>query len=295
MPGGIHTALPSPFMFQYIVQSFRRKKARRQFQEYPYETGYFDLAEEGRVAFANWLNPLVAPKVLRQEEVSFFKKFVKKGDLVIDIGANIGHLSVAAALANGKEGLTLSFDPNPHVFRILEVNARLNPDKTNIHPLNYAITDKADTFFYRSSEASFNNGGISKDESDFHGRFVLPTKIQGVVLEQLLEERYREWIPKLSLIKIDTEGYDREVIKSIRGLLERCKPVVISECFGKSTPEQRAEHFQVLADIGYDLFHIDGFFAGTPVVPIRTPEDMNRWKHFDFYAVHQTGTAAATS
>lgn len=272
-------------MFQYIIQSFRRKKARRHFQEYPYETGQFILPEEGTIAFANWLNPLVVPKVLRQEEVDFFKKFVKKGDLVIDIGANIGHLSVAVALAAGKEGLTLSFDPNPHVFKILEVNARLNPDKTHIQPLNYAITDKAEAFFYRSSEASFNNGGISRDASDFHGRFVLPTKIQGVVLEELLRKQYAEWIPKLSLIKIDTEGYDREVIKSIRGLLERLQPTVISECFGKSTPEERAEHFNLLAGLGYSLYHIDGFFAGTPVVRIQTPEDMNKWKHFDFYAI----------
>lgn len=271
-------------MFKYIIESFRRKKARRHFQEYPYEIGQFPLAEEGTVAFANWQNPLVTPKVLRQEEVGFFKKFVKKGDLVVDIGANIGHLSVAVALANGKEGLTLSFDPNPHVFKILEINARLNPDKTNIHPLNFAVTDKADAFYYRSSEASFNNGGISKDESDFHGRYVLPTKIQGVVLEQLLRDNYPEWLPKLSLVKIDTEGYDREVIKSIRSLLERYQPVVISECFGKTTPEQRREHFNLLADLGYRLYHIEGFSADTPVVPIKTPEDMNKWKHFDFYA-----------
>lgn len=272
-------------MFKYIIESFRRKKARRHFQEYPYEIGQFALATEGNVSFANWQNPLVTPKVLRQEEVDFFKKFVKKGDLVIDIGANIGHLSVAVALAAGKEGLTLSFDPNPHVFKILSVNAGLNPDKTRIEPLNYAVTDKADTFNYRSSEASFNNGGITQDESDFHGRFVLPTKIQGVVLEQLLEERYAAWAPKLALVKIDTEGYDREVIKSISGLLGRLRPVVISECFGKSTPEQRAEHFRLLADLGYTLWHIDGFFAGTPTVRIETPEDMNKWKHFDFYAI----------
>jgi len=274
-------------MLQYIIQSLRRKKARRTFQEYPYEIGRFELAEEGVIEFANWLNPLVAPKVLRQEEVGFFKKFVKKGDLVIDIGANIGHLSVAVALANGKEGLTLSFDPNPHVFKILEVNARLNPDKTNIHPLNVAITEQEDTFFYRSSEASFNNGGISKDGSAFHGQFALPTKVRGIVLEQFLLKEYPTWAPKMSLVKIDTEGYDKEIIKSIRGLLERYKPVVISECFGKSTPEQRTEHFNLLADLGYKMYHIKGFFADTPVVPIEKPQDMNRWKHFDFFAVNE--------
>ncbi|MBK6929911.1 MAG: FkbM family methyltransferase [Saprospirales bacterium] len=246
----------------------------------------FTPAGEGPVAFANWLNPLVTPKEIRQEEVDFFKKYVRKGDLAIDIGANIGHLSMAVALAAGKEGLVLAFDPNPHVFRILQVNAGLNPGKTNIHPLNMAVTDQADTFFYRSSEASFNNGGITAGASDFHGRFVLPTKVQGVVLKDLLEERYAGWLSKLTLVKIDTEGYDLEVIKSIRGLLGQYKPVVISECFGKNTPEQRHEHFDLLAGLGYRLYHIAGFVADTPLIPIEKPEDMNRWKHFDFIATH---------
>lgn len=272
-------------MWKSLLQSFRRKRARRFFQEYPYQVDRFNLSEEGEVSFANWQNPLVAPKSIRQEEVDFFKKFVKKGDLVVDIGANIGHLSMALGLAAGKEGLTLSFDPNPHVFRILDVNSRLNPEKTTIHAHNVAITQEEETFFYRSSEASFNNGGISRDNSDFHGRFALPTKVQGVVLEKFLAEHYPGWADKLALVKIDTEGYDKEVIRSIRELLRKHKPIVVSECFSKSTPDQRREHFTLLADLGYSLFHIDGFFADTPVEPIATPEDMNRWKHFDFYAV----------
>ncbi len=272
-------------MFQYLIQSFRRKKARRYFQEYPYEITRFNLEETGPVEFANWQNPLVAPKSITQESVNFFKKFIKSGDLVLDIGANIGQMSVAMALAAGKEGQTLAFDPNPHVFKILEINAGLNAALTNIKPLNFAITDEEADFFYHSSEASFNNGGISRQDTDRHGRFALPTKVKGIVLERLLLEQYPARMPKLALIKIDTEGYDKEIIRSIRGLLEKSKPVVISECFSKTTPEERSEHFHLLADIGYNLYHIDGFFAGTSLIPIEKPEDMNRWKHFDLVAL----------
>lgn len=272
-------------MFQYLIQSFRRKKARRFFQEYPYQITRFNLKEAGAVEFANWENPLVVPKSIDDEQISFFKKFIQPGDLALDIGANIGHMSVAMAFAAGKEGQVLAFDPNPHVFRILEINAGLNPDHTNIRPLNFAITDEEAEFFYHSSEASFNNGGISRQDSGRHGRFALPTKVKGIVLEQFLTEHYPALMPKLALIKIDTEGYDKEIIRSIHNLLDKNKPVVISECFSKTTPDERTDHFQLLAEIGYTLYHIDGFFAGTPVTKIEKPEDMNRWKHFDFYAV----------
>jgi len=272
-------------MFKAIIESFRRKRARRFFQEYPYEIQQFQLPEAGVVEFANWQNPLVAPKEIRQEEVDFFKKFIKKGDLVVDIGSNIGQVSVTMALLAGKEGLVLAFDPNPHVFRILEVNAGLNPDKTNIQPQNFAVTDQPAEFFYRSSEASFNNGGISMDDSNYHGRFALPTKVRGIVLEDYLNTHFPDRLPNLTLVKIDTEGYDREVIRSIRGLLETRRPVVISECFSKATTEQRREHFDLLTGLGYRLYQVDDFCENTPVVPVNTAADMNRWKHFDFFAL----------
>ncbi|RRB02774.1 hypothetical protein [Larkinella rosea] len=43
------------------------------------------------------------------------------------------------AFAVGKTGLVLAFDPNPLVFKILEKNASLNKDQTNIEPHRMAI------------------------------------------------------------------------------------------------------------------------------------------------------------
>ena len=68
------------------------------------------------------------------------------------------------ALAAGSSGITLGFDPNPYVYRILEINPSLNKEKQNIVPLLYAITVKDEDFYYVSSEASFSNGApISKN------------------------------------------------------------------------------------------------------------------------------------
>lgn len=272
-------------MFSYFVNSFKRKIARRITKEYPTTIDLFDTKAYGKIKFANWDNPLVEKKDIPEDSIEFFKKFIKEGDLVIDIGANIGHTSVPMSVACGKTGLTLSFDPNPFVFKVLTQNATLNPQLFNIQPFNFAITDFDDEFYYTSSEASFNNGGISKEKGGKHSRYALKEKIKGINLEAFLKKNFVERLTKLSFVKIDTEGYDKEIIKSIKNILVEFSPVVVSECFFKSSPADRFEHFEVLNSIGYSLFYFNDFELNTEIVAILTKEDMLKWKHFNFYAV----------
>lgn len=272
-------------MFNYLINSFRRKLARRITQKHPTEIDTFEVKGIGKVKFANWNNPLVEKKIISNDTTDFFRKFLSAGDFSIDIGANIGHTTVQMSLASGPNGLTLGFDPNPYVYEILSENAGLNPDHTRIDAHNLAISEQDNEFFYNSSEASFNNGGISLESNNKHGKYALSTKVQGVNLEQFLEKKYPGQIGNLKLIKIDTEGYDKEIIRSISGLLKKYKPVVISECFGKNSQEEKFEQFELLQSLGYSMFYFTDFYATAEIVPILRKEDMLKWKHFDFYAI----------
>ena len=272
-------------MIKYLINSFKRKLARRVTKKYPTQIDTFDINGFGKIKFANWNNPLVKPKVFSSNQIDFFGKFLKEGDLAIDIGANIGHMTIPIAIAVGKKGMVLGFDPNPYVFEILLENSKLNPDVTNINAFNYAISDNDDEFYYNSSEASFNNGGISKEKQNRHGKFSLSSKVKGVNLENFLEENYHDIILNLKLIKIDTEGYDKEIIKSISGLLNKYKPVIITECFGKTDTAARTEHFELLKSKGYSLYYFSDFNINPTITPIENKEDMQNWKHFDFYGI----------
>jgi FkbM family methyltransferase len=271
-------------MLNYILNSIKRKMARRFTRKYPVRIGDFQIPGIGNVRFANWENPLVKPKHLSGEQYHFFKRFLQEGDVAIDIGANIGFMTVPMAMAAGKTGTVLAFDPNPYVFEILTTNAGLNPDHTHIIPLNFAITEQEDDFYYNSSEASFNNGGISSEKQSRHGKFALSSKIKGVHLETYLDRNYPGLLESVKLIKIDTEGYDKEVIKSISSLIEKYKPLIITECFGKLDDQARFEQFDALHSKGYHMHYFSDFTDKATVVPILKKEDMLKWKHFDLYA-----------
>lgn len=266
-------------MLSYFKNSFRRKMARRFTKEYPTVVTHYEFVNDGKIDFAEWSNPLTSLSGLKQETIDFFRKFIKEGDLVIDIGANIGDTTVPMALAAGKTGLALGFDPNPYVFKVLAENAKLNPEKLNIDPLCYAISVQEEEFYFVSSEASFANGGISPTKESRHGKFVHSEKIKGIQLMRFLEQNYAEWLPKLSFIKVDTEGYDKEILKSIADLIVEYKPIIVAESFGKSTDEAKMELFDVITKHGYEVFYFEDFDTTAQIIAIKTKEEMTNWRN----------------
>ncbi|MCO5236598.1 MAG: FkbM family methyltransferase [Chitinophagaceae bacterium] len=274
-------------MFRYLKASFNRKKARRVTREYPPRIDRFQIDGIGEVAFANWTNPLTPEIRLHNGMVEFFKKFIKPGDLAIDIGANVGDTTVPMALCTGLEGLTLGFDPNPYVFKILQKNAGLNPDKVRLVPVPYAISSRdGEEYYFVSSEASFGNGAISPTKESRHGKFVYSGKVRGVNLHAFLKREYPEWLNKFTFIKIDTEGYDKEILKSIGSLIDACKPVIIAESFGKATDAEKMELYDVIARHGYSVFYFADFDVEANVIPVLHRDDMLRWKQtINIYAI----------
>lgn len=272
-------------MLSYLKNSLQRKIARRITKKYPSRIHQFHLPEEGLIQFAKWQNPLARAVDIQQKHINFYKKFVKPGDLIIDIGANIGDTTIPMALAAGNSGLTLAFDPNPYVFEILKENAHLNTDKTNIVPFQNAISVEKEEFYYISSEASFANGGISKDKDGKHGNYFHPEKVDGINLFNFLKTNYPEWLDKLSLIKVDTEGYDKEILKSISDLVNQYKPYIIAECFGGNTPEEKMELFEVLDQMNYDIYYFSDFEEGTSEIKLNHARDLTQWAGtVDIYA-----------
>jgi FkbM family methyltransferase len=172
------------------------------------------------------------------------------------------------------------------VYKILEVNASLNKEKQNIIPLLYAITVKDEEFYYVSSEASFSNGAISPTKNSVHGKFIFPDKIKGINLLAFLEEKYNERLKDFSFIKIDTEGYDKEIIKSISDLINKYKPTIIAESFGENTPEEKVELYNVIAQHGYEIFYFEDFDINAKIIKLENSHDITNWKKtINIYAV----------
>lgn len=273
------------FMINYIKEKLKRRKIKKEFKEYGYDIQRFKLEQGGEIQYAQWLHPFEAPKIISDSKINFYKKFVQKGDFVIDIGAHTGDTTVPMAFAAGADGLVIALEPNPYVFKILEVNARLNKHLTNIVPLCFAATEKRGDFVFNYSDASFNNGGfLMKIKNQQHGHNYTLT-VKGENLEDYLNENYPDKLLSLTLIKVDAEGFDRFILQTISQTLLNYKPYILLECYKRLTVDERVELYKVVIDMGYDLYYLDGHEENSKTIKINNKAEMNNWKHFEMLAI----------
>jgi FkbM family methyltransferase len=275
-------------MLKFIKRKLEKNKLKSTFKEYGYEISEFAIENIGKVEFAQWLHPFEKPKELNYDHVLFYKKLCKQGDLIVDIGAHSGDTTVPMALAVGKEGLVLGIEPNKYVYKILEKNASLNKEKTNIIPLCFAATAEDGNFSFNYSDASFCNGGfLSQIENSAH-KHNYELEVVGKNLQNYLLENHTDFLPKCSLVKIDAEGYDKEILKTIPKILNDYKPALMVECFKKLNQKERDELYDVLDNFNYDLFYLEDFEVKSKLKKIEK-SNMNDEKHFEILGLHREG------
>lgn len=270
-------------MIKAILEKIRRHREKRTFHEYGYEINKVQLVDEGTIDYARWKHPFYDTDSITQQKVNFYKKYIKPGSLVVDIGAHEGDTTVPMALAAGKEGIVIGLEPNPHVFPVLEANAKLNPDKVKIVPLNFAATAEDGEFTFGSGDASFGNGGIVGFSTNISKNVRYSFNVTGKNLDHYLRNNYKEQLAGLAFIKTDAEGYDKEILKSIRSIIQEFRPVIVSECFKQLNGDERIELYNFFSELNYKV-HVLLDFSGTPPLPI-TMANMNDRKHFDILAL----------
>jgi FkbM family methyltransferase len=170
------------------------------------------------------------------------QKLVKPGDIVFDIGANIGAHTLGLAQSVGPSGRVYAFEPADFAFAKLRRNLALNPEleaRTCPQQLLLAATpsEKAEPEIYASWP-------LEKDDSvhpKHRGRLVSTTHAMVDTLDAFVA---RQGIVRLDLIKMDVDGHELPVLQGGRETLRRFQPLLVMEM----SPYVHAEQHQSFAD-----------------------------------------------
>jgi FkbM family methyltransferase len=131
-------------------------------------------------------------------ETELFKKQVKKGMTVLDIGAHIGYYTLVAANLVGENGRVFAFEPHPHNFAMLEKNVRINGYKNAIL-VQKAVSDKS--------------GHIKLFLSEYGTlHSLLQVGKKSIVVEAVTLDEFFDKDCKVDVIKIDVEGAEMLVL-----------------------------------------------------------------------------------
>ena len=250
---------------------------------YGYELNHFDLPKDGRVEYAQWLHPNETKKKITQQSIDDLREFLAPSDVAIDIGAHTGDSTIPIALAVGKSGCVLALEPNRFVFPVLQKNAELNSDRTNIVPLMFAATPEDAEMQFQYSDSGFCNGGRFQGMSKWLHGHAFKLNVQGRNLQNFIKASYPQLLPKIRYIKIDTEGYESVVLHSLAELIAQNKPFLKVEVYSRLDEQQRLALYRSVVGLGYVVRQLadEGSYFGE----IIAERDLNKWRHYDVFCV----------
>lgn len=251
-------------------------------QEYTYDIDTIELTKYGTVRYAQWRHPKMNPVHFEDAQIDALRTFLKEGDVAIDVGSHTGDTTIPIALAVGRQGLVFAVEPNPYVFKVLAANVGLNVLSTRIVPLNVAAADRDGDIELEYSDPGFCNGGRHEGIATLRHAHFFNVTVRGVNLERYLVDNHADALTRLRYIKIDTEGYDLTVARSLSGVIASKKPFISAEVYRHTDSAYRTAFYRFLTGHGYRVhrFESDRNYMGA----LLSEQSMLKEEHFDIFA-----------
>lgn len=183
-------------------------------------------------------------------EIEWWKKIalnIREGDTIVDIGAFIGIFTITMARRAGKTGRVIAFEPNPKNLTLCRKNIILNNVSGQVELLDIAIG---------------NSNGPARLSDEGSASHIVSSAMPGGAgcltvksdsLDEILKGR------KVDIIKIDTEGYEADVLSGAKDLLRRkdhTPRLIFIEChpyMWKSREINSNDIVTPLQDAGYTI------------------------------------------
>jgi len=198
-------------------------------------------------------------KSFEKYTIRFIRKVIKKGMVVVDVGANVGYFTLFLSKLVGKTGNVYAFEPTDYTYKILEKNIKINK-LNNIKINQAAVTD-------RSGYVDFFEGPNNFDVYNTIGKRPIHYATKGIHFRKKkvkairLDDYFRELeISEIDFIKIDVEGAELNVLKGMKGILINSKDIILlyevaglSKNFGYTN----SDIFEFLKELGFKNWYLD--------------------------------------
>jgi|WetSurMetagenome_2_1015567.scaffolds.fasta_scaffold92328_4 FkbM family methyltransferase len=190
---------------------------------------------------------------------SIITTFVNPGDVCLDIGANMGALTLALAKRATRSGKVYAFEPGKLTFDRLIKNIELNPGYSEIIvPYQMGLSDRPGALYWCEHEENKGDANLSEHPS--------PNSVPVPV--STVDAQFKNIpIEKLDFVKIDVESMEYEVISGGMETWKKFHPVIYYESLKEFEIFRNKPVFKYIEDLltglGYTFHKINADFSFT--------------------------------
>ncbi len=183
------------------------------------------------------------------KEMLFLLHYLRKGELFIDAGANIGSYSILASAEIG--AISYSFEPVEHTYNQFQQNISVNNITTKVNSYNLGLASKAGELFFSDEQDSSMNHVLDSNNLSTNSK-----RVEVSTLDSVLSN------VSPSLLKIDVEGFELEVLNGANETLNNnsLKAIIIElNGTGENYGYKDEDINQKLLSLGFESYTYNPF------------------------------------
>lgn len=213
---------------------------------------FLDLREG--IDFSIWLLGCFEPETVR-----CYSRLIKRGDTVLDVGANIGAHTLPIARLVGEAGRVVAFEPTDYAFGKLVKHVEANPALgERIKCMQMMLVDKADGFAPPPLYSSWPLAAEAGAHAEHQGKLMACTGATASTLDLVIEALA---LDRVDCIKLDIDGFESQMLRGSSKSVTRWRPAIVMELAPYVLEEQGSnveELLEILYGYGYVLYALDG-------------------------------------
>lgn len=193
-----------------------------------------------------------------REIVALLDRVLKPGMVVVDVGANIGEISIVAARRVGDGGYVLAFEPMTVLAHVLEKNLSSNK-LSSARVVQMGLSDTIGEFPIYSSCGQGDEGDIHEGLGSLYGDPARDKLVQVISVTTLDSYISGNPVRRLDVIKIDIEGAELPCLRGAMETLRKFKPLLIIEVQELSASiagYESRDILRFLEPLGYEFYRI---------------------------------------
>jgi FkbM family methyltransferase len=196
-------------------------------------------------------------------ETRFLQQNLREGNIILDIGANIGYYTLICAKHVGPSGHVFAFEPDPNNFALLSKNVAINSYQ------NVTLVDKAVSNISGSAKLF-----LSPDNKGDHQLYDMDEGRPFIDVQTIrIDDYFSNALQLVDYVKIDVQGFEYYVVQGMAELLRRSPQVVLLTEFWPFALEKSGagaqQYLDLLQALNFKLYDMNA--KAQTIMPTQAP------------------------